>query len=338
VFYSIVLILLGFYPLFAQQSYYYCQGKRVFLPENEFVRYVRLKNTLSESQIKIIQEELSSCCSKVYEYNPFLSKYFILEDKIEQFNDVISSNDTSVCLNSSNCASNDTLTFYPSRTILVKVKPSTSLMPVLDSIGVPYINIVQSRYNAQEYKISLSSDVALRCAALLYETGLFEYAQPDFYESDILNGYEDNPEYQYQWAVHNDINMNLLPAWNITTGHPQIKVAVLDNGVDLNHSDLINNLLEGYDAVDDSNHPSSVCCGEFESNFDFHGTLCTGVIVAANNEEGLVGVAHTSKVVPIRINHTVVEYFKCRSWQSNISSCIGREDILENRCLQSCML
>ena len=80
VFYSIVLILLGFYPLFAQQSYYYCQGKRVFLPENEFVRYVRLKNTLSESQIKIIQEELSSCCSKVYEYNPFLSKYFILEE------------------------------------------------------------------------------------------------------------------------------------------------------------------------------------------------------------------------------------------------------------------
>ena len=110
--------------------------------------------------------------------------------------------------------------------------------------------------------------------------------------------------------MHNDVNINLLPAWNITTGHPQIKVAVLDDGVDLNHPDLTDNLVEGYDAVDDPYYPSSVCCGEYELGYDFHGTCCTGIIGASNNEEGLVGVSHTSKVIPIRIFHTVRMVYK----------------------------
>lgn len=295
----------------AQESYYYCQGKKVFLPKNERVRYVGLKNSLTEKQAKSIRENLSDCCTMVYEHTPFFAKFFISEDKIEQFDGVIHNNDSLISLNSPNYAPEDTLMLYPTRTILVKVKPSISLLSVLDNMEVPYDNVIQSKYNGQEYRISLSSDVALQFAALLYETGLFEYAQPNFCEEEYSTGYQDNPEYQYQWAVHNNINMNLLPAWNITTGHPQVKVAVLDDGVDLNHPDLTENLLEGYDAVNDPYHPSpNCCCGENESALDYHGTLCTGVIGASNNEEGLVGVAHTSKVIPIRIFHTVLEYFK----------------------------
>ena len=303
-------MFLGVCPLVAQESYYYCQGKKVFLSENKLVRYVGLKNSLTENQVKNIQNNLNECCAKIYEFTPYFAKYFILEDKMEQFNEVILNNDSLISLNSPNYASNDTLILYPARTILVKMKPSCSLLPVLDSIRVPYINVIQSKYNSQEYRISLSLDVALHFAALLYETGLFEYSQPDFFGTDQKTEYQDNPEYQYQWAVHNDVNINLLPAWNITTGHPQIKIAVLDCGVDYNHPDLTDNLLEGYDAVDDPNHPSQVCCGENESDYDYHGTCCVGIIGASNNEEGLVGISHTSKIIPIRINHTVVSYYK----------------------------
>ncbi len=295
----------------AQESYYYCQGKKVFLPKNERVRYVGFKNTLSGNQAKSIRDNLSSCCTMIYEHTPFFAKYFISEDKIEQFDAVVHSNDSLICLNSPNYASDDTLMLYPTRTILVKVKPSISLLPILNNMKVPYDKVIQSKYNSQEYKIALSSDVALQFAALLYETGAFEYAQPNFNEQEYNTGYQDNPEYQYQWAVHNNVNMNLLPAWSFTSGHPQIKVAILDDGVDINHPDLTDNLLEGYDAVDDPNHPSpNCCCGENESDYDFHGTLCIGVIGASNNEEGLVGVAHTSKVIPIRIFHRVIEYFR----------------------------
>ena len=39
------------------------------------------------------------------------------------------------------------------------------------------------------------------------------------------------------------IDINVEPAWNITNGDPNIKVAVIDNGVDLDHVDLAENIL-----------------------------------------------------------------------------------------------
>lgn len=160
--YTLFLVFLGVCPLVAQESYYYCQGKKVFLSENKLVRYVGLKNSLTENQVKNIQNNLNECCAKIYEFTPYFAKYFILEDKMEQFNEVILNNDSLISLNSPNYASNDTLILYPARTILVKMKPSCSfsLLPVLDSIRVPYINVIQSKYNSQEYRISLSLDVA----------------------------------------------------------------------------------------------------------------------------------------------------------------------------------
>lgn len=52
--YTLFLVFLGVCPLVAQESYYYCQGKKVFLPENKLVRYVGLKNSLTENQVKNI--------------------------------------------------------------------------------------------------------------------------------------------------------------------------------------------------------------------------------------------------------------------------------------------
>ena len=69
-------------------------------------------------------------------------------------------------------------------------------------------------------------------------------------------------------------------------------------------------MIEGYDAVNDSLHPSTVCCGEFENDVDWHGTCCAGIIGAANNEIGIVGVAHTSKIIPIRYAHRVKVFYK----------------------------
>ena len=89
-FYTLFLVLWGLCPLMAQESYYYCQGKKVFLPKNERVRYVGLKNSLTEKQAKSIRENLSDCCTMVYEHTPFFAKYFISEDKIEQFDGHIS--------------------------------------------------------------------------------------------------------------------------------------------------------------------------------------------------------------------------------------------------------
>jgi len=138
-------------------------------------------------------------------------------------------------------------------------------------------------------------------AATLYETGYFDYSEPNFVSSCSLLGYEDNPEYYNQWAIHNDsTNINLSPAWNITTGDSRIKVAVLDVGIDLNHADLQANLLEGYDAVLDD-IATYATNGDIENSRDFHGTCCAGIIGAENNNVCVVGVAHTSKIISVRV-------------------------------------
>ena len=293
--------------LTAQPSYYYSQEEHFYLNENPLVRYVELQQTISFEQATAIHELLNSCCWRTDEFTPFFNKYYINQDKYVDFQHICQIYNSIICLHTPNYANEDTSIFYPTRIVLVKIKPNIDLQNVLTDNNILFTNIVQSKYNQLEYCIYLPNDSALSYAAQLYETGLFFYAQPDFMGTTIPLGYYDNPMFSNQWAIHNpNTNMNILSAWEVTTGHPKINVAVVDSGVDLYHPDLVGNLLEGYDAVNDLQYPSTVCCGEYESSHDFHGTCCAGVIGAENNDTGLVGIAHTSKIIPVRCGHHVL--------------------------------
>jgi subtilisin family serine protease len=83
---------------------------------------------------------------------------------------------------------------------------------------------------------------------------------------------------------------DLPDAWLKTQGEG-VKVAVLDTGVDLDHPDLINNLLPGLNVLDPTKSVEDDCG---------HGTHAAGIICAENNTIGMVGVAPKSKVIPIK--------------------------------------
>ena len=84
---------------------------------------------------------------------------------------------------------------------------------------------------------------------------------------------------------------DLPKAWAKTKGEG-VKVAVLDTGCDLDHPDLIKNLLPGYNCVDPSKQP-------WDDNQ--HGTHVAGIIASENNEIGVVGVAPNCKIVPVKV-------------------------------------
>jgi len=88
--------------------------------------------------------------------------------------------------------------------------------------------------------------------------------------------------------------MKVNDAWNLGYSGSGIKVAVIDEGVQLNHPDLQGNLLQGYDAT--GNNSNGGCI-----NNDAHGTNCAGIIAAIDNSIGIKGIAYNSKVIPIRI-------------------------------------
>ena len=84
---------------------------------------------------------------------------------------------------------------------------------------------------------------------------------------------------------------NLPKTWQYTQGEG-IKIAVVDTGCDLDHPDLKDNLAEGFNFIHPGTPPEDDNC---------HGTHVTGILVAANNDIGMVGVCPKAKVMPIKV-------------------------------------
>ncbi|KAA1244078.1 S8 family serine peptidase [Aquimarina sp. RZ0] len=140
---------------------------------------------------------------------------------------------------------------------------------------------------------------ALNYANLFYETGLFESTEPAFMYHNLLN--TNDPYFNDQWTLKNTgqsggnagVDIKIEQAWNIATGS-NIRVAVIDQGIQLNHPDLQSNISgTGYDAQTGTS-PSQVRGA--------HGTACAGIIGAVSeNNIGVAGVAPDSELMSISV-------------------------------------
>jgi subtilisin family serine protease len=84
-------------------------------------------------------------------------------------------------------------------------------------------------------------------------------------------------------------------AWARTRG-AGVTIAVLDTGVDLQHPDLVPNLVAGWDFVDDDDRPDDP---------NGHGTHVAGIAAAvADNGIGIAGAAPEAGIMPIRVLDT----------------------------------
>lgn len=80
-------------------------------------------------------------------------------------------------------------------------------------------------------------------------------------------------------------------AWGLTRG-AQIKVAVIDTGVELNHPDLRQRLAKGYNAI------SPIASANDDNG---HGTHVAGIIAASDNDIGIVGVSPEVVIHPVKV-------------------------------------
>jgi len=70
-----------------------------------------------------------------------------------------------------------------------------------------------------------------------------------------------------------------------------VTVAVIDTGCDLNHEDIKDNIIDGYNFINP---------GQLPQDDNGHGTHVAGTIAAVNNGVGMVGVAPQAKIMPIK--------------------------------------
>ena len=94
-----------------------------------------------------------------------------------------------------------------------------------------------------------------------------------------------------QKAGWNVSHFDLPKVWLMSKGEG-VRVAVLDTGVDLDHPDLVKNLLPGINFVSNGKPPN---------DDNQHGTHVAGIIAAENNDIGMVGVAPEAKIIPVKV-------------------------------------
>ena len=153
-----------------------------------------------------------------------------------------------------------------------------------------------------------------------------EYAEPN-YIYKLLSTYPNDPSFNLQWYLENtgqNVNgftgtpgadIKAPQAWDITTGSPNVVIAVIDSGMDMTHPDLEPNLYwnlreaYGTDGVDDDNNGyiDDKYGWDFIDNdnlpYDFygHGTHVAGIIGAkGNNNQFITGVNWNVKIMPLR--------------------------------------
>ncbi|NLM98254.1 MAG: peptidase S8, partial [Halanaerobiaceae bacterium] len=121
-----------------------------------------------------------------------------------------------------------------------------------------------------------------------------KYIEPEYLVH--IQSIPDDPYYPEQWNLQ---RLALEKTWDNLKGRENINditVAVIDTGILPQHPDLKDNIISGYDFIDDDNDP-------VDTSEDFsHGTHVAGIIGAVgNNGIGVTGINWNVKIMPVRV-------------------------------------
>ncbi|HIF13897.1 MAG TPA: T9SS type A sorting domain-containing protein [Bacteroidetes bacterium] len=123
--------------------------------------------------------------------------------------------------------------------------------------------------------------------------------------------------FNWKWPLD---QINAEGAWQYTTGDPNIKVAIVDDGVWTSHPDLTNKVVSQYHAVsqsNDCNPPTNVA--NWEKKFP-HGTHVAGLAAAeTNNGTGIASIGYDVSIIGVRIsndNAYLTHAYEGVSWAS----------------------
>jgi thermitase len=115
-----------------------------------------------------------------------------------------------------------------------------------------------------------------------------EYAEPNYLFKAFY--VPNDSYYSYQYGPQ---KIDAPPAWDVTSGNPQVKIAVVDTGIQLNHPDLAGKIVAGRDFVQNDDIPDDE---------NGHGTHVAGIAAAVTNDGiGIAGVAPNVSLMPVRV-------------------------------------
>ena len=131
----------------------------------------------------------------------------------------------------------------------------------------------------------------------------------------------NDPYYKNQWYL---AKIRADSAWEKITESPDMVIAVIDSGIDINHPDLKDNIwhnnkeiagngkdddkngfiddTNGWDFITNTPDPSPKFSAGWTEAGVSHGTMVAGIIAArGNNGIGVAGVTWRTKIMPLRV-------------------------------------
>ncbi len=149
------------------------------------------------------------------------------------------------------------------------------------------------------------------------------YAEPDRVRRIRLM--PNDPRFTEQWhhrsVLPTEYGANIEAAWDLTTGAPDLVIAILDSGMLTDHPEFEGRLVAGYDFITDpttgndgdGRDPDPFDPGDWTADGEceegeegeassWHGTHVGGIAAATgNNEVGVAGVNWQSRILPVRV-------------------------------------
>ncbi|MEI8328226.1 MAG: S8 family serine peptidase [Candidatus Taylorbacteria bacterium] len=191
------------------------------------------------------------------------------------------------------------------------------------------------RSNVSVLKIKDAKTVEEKVVELKSDPNV-EYAEPNYLRYPTGNGAYDTYDDTYKanlWGLDNtgqmvngvsgtnDADIDAPETWMITDvpTPSQVIVAIIDTGVEYDHPDLINNMWDGTNCKDENGAPLTGCKHgyDFEDNdidpvptYSPHGTEIAGIIAAAKNNKGVIGVAPNARIMAIKFGFDVASEVK----------------------------
>lgn len=203
---------------------------------------------------------------------------------------------------------------------VVKLKENVKSFTNLKSFGsVRNMNVSVGNF----YVLETENKAAL---SILSNDPNVEYVEPNITYSTFQSPQDE--DFKKQWGLQNTgknsgwiffpgkkgADINAVKAWEVTKGSKDIKIAIIDTGIDYNHIDLKENImindaeLNGKEGVDDdgNGYIDDIYGYDFANNDSDpmdghgHGTHCAGVIGASHNKIGIAGVMANVQMLPIK--------------------------------------
>ncbi len=313
-----IIIFLGFIGILSAQSQevlYYCRGEEVRLRLDPTAIAIELLEGSEEA----VGVELERTAAEILYWNPEVDRYALRLDSAESARQLTARKQAGVKTFPVYVPVDGGKPVWCFGEVIVCWEseiPEAVIMASFSGMDLEVIN--RSQFDPTVFLAAYTDDKnrdVFELASSLSREPHVLWAEPNLYGGHSLaanDPYRGNQTYLD--IIHAD------QAWAVTTGSPDVVVAVLDEGIDLDHPDLVGSFYVNPDEIPDDgldndgngftddvhgwdffeNDNSPLPTGSLEINA--HGTAVAGLIAAVQgNEEGITGLAPDCLLLPVRV-------------------------------------